>query len=92
MRIYKNTLLNKYEIIHVISENRCVKLYSSNSPSNPFTLEDCLKAVEHQPGRGQVLVIAENSYEGVLYRYGARGEQWELAGKTYGFDNMKQGS
>lgn len=57
-----------------------VKIYHDGQYDEPITLTDI---IERYPKTE--IVIAENGFAGVVYRYGNNGEIWEQVGETIGY-------
>lgn len=74
-------LVLDYDVICVIAQNKTEWIYNSEVFDEPLRLSDC----EDIAGLDRILVIAENSLEGAVFRYGNHGFFWERIGTTSGY-------
>ena len=70
-----------YDIIRIVSDNKVEVIYNSEIFPTCLKLSDC----EDIAGSDRILVIAENAFEGAVFRYGNHGFFWERIGTTGGY-------
>lgn len=71
-----------YNIVKVIAGDRCKTFYCHQEYDQPIKLETCR---EWFSDSNMLIVIAENEFDGAVFRFGNHGPYWEEVGTTQGY-------